>query len=750
MEGGPNTGSGPLTYWQMNPSSAKYLKEIRDAFLHQDNKRADSLTSKYFSGIYPYETHGADTTRFGYFTTMGQCYVQTGLDNEQVSHFKRCLSLDSALCSVSFKKANVTYQRTYFVSYPDQVMVMKFTASEKGKQNLSLLYLPNPDATGKLTSDGSDGILYSAALNNNGMKYAIRIRAEHQGGSLKIENNRLVVRDADEVIFYLTAATDYLMNFNPDYHNAFTYVGPNPLEVSKNRIQDSMQKGYALLLRRHLADYTSLFNRVKLVLNPQSEGKDIPTDERLDAYRGGKAIHNSGTSYGGNTQTELHGGKADYFLETLYYQFGRYMAIAGSRGHSLPTNLQGLWAKDVDNPWHADYHNNINVQMNYWPICSTNLQECEQPLIDYIRMLEKPGRKTAQMVFGTRGWTTSISSNPFGYTAPQKAEAMTWNLCPMGGPWLATHLWEYYDYTRDIAFLKNTAYPLIKGSADFAADYLWKQPNGIYTAAPSTSPEHGPVDKGATFVHAVIREILLNAIDASKVLNVDEKERTAWQNVLDHLAPYQIGRYGQLMEWSEDIDKPDDQHRHVNHLFGLYPGHTLSPITTPELAQAAKVVLIHRGDFATGWSMGWKINLWAHLLDGNHAYLLYTHLLKTGTLENLWDSHPPFQIDGNYGGTSGMTEMLLQSNMGFVHLLPALPDLWKDGEVKGLCARGNFVVDMVWKGGILQTAVIRSNAGVPCTLRYGKTKLTFSTVKGKTYTIKNVSGKLSVRSGGSL
>lgn len=303
----------------------------------------------------------------------------------------------------------------------------------------------------------------------------------------------------------------------------------------------------------------------------------------------------------------------------------------------------------------------------------------------------------------------------------------------MAGPLLATHVWEYYDYTRDKKFLKETGYDLIKSSAQFATDFLWRKPDGTYTAAPSTSPEHGPIDEGTTFVHAVIREILQDAIEASKVLGVDGKERKQWQEVLTHLAPYKVGRYGQLMEWSKDIDDPKDEHRHVNHLFGLHPGHTLSPITTPDLAKAARVVLEHRGDGATGWSMGWKLNQWARLQDGNHAYKLFGNLLKNGTLDNLWDTHPPFQIDGNFGGTAGITEMLLQSHMGFIQLLPALPDAWKDGSISGICAKGNFEVDLSWKNGQLAEATIFSKAGEPCTVRYGDKTLSFKTSKGKVY-----------------
>ena len=322
---------------------------------------------------------------------------------------------------------------------------------------------------------------------------------------------------------------------------------------------------------------------------------------------------------------------------------------------------------------------------------------------------------------------------------------MSWNFSPFAGPWLATHMWNYYDYTRDRRFLANEAYDIIKGSADFAADYLWHRKDGVYTAAPSTSPEHGPVDEGATFAHAVVREILMDAIEASKILGRDAKDRRVWEDALKHIAPYKIGRYGQLMEWSRDIDDPKDEHRHVNHLFGLHPGHTVSPVTTPELAKASRVVLEHRGDGATGWSMGWKLNQWARLHDGNHAYKLYGNLLKNGTLDNLWDTHAPFQIDGNFGGTAGVTEMLMQSHMGFVHLLPALPDAWAEGTIEGLRARGNFTVGIVWNGGKLTKATVYSGAGEPCEVRYGDQTVRFKTQKGKTYNVTSVNGKLIVK-----
>ena len=511
------------------------------------------------------------------------------------------------------------------------------------------------------------------------------------------------------------------MNFNPDFKNPKTYVGDDPELTTQSMMNQALLKGYETLANNHKADYTALFNRVKLTLNPDVTGSDLPTYQRLANYRKGQP---------------------DFRLEELYYQFGRYLLIASSRPGNLPANLQGMWHNNLDGPWRVDYHNNINIQMNYWPAGPTNLSECTWPLIDFIRGLVKPGEKTAQAYFAARGWTASISANIFGFTSPLSSEIMAWNFNPMAGPWLATHIWEYYDYTRDRNFLKEVGYDLIKSSAQFTVDYLWHKPDGTYTAAPSTSPEHGPVDEGATFVHAVVREILLDAIEASKVLGVDSRERKHWQEVLAHLVPYKIGRYGQLLEWSKDIDDPNDKHRHVNHLFGLHPGRTLSPVTTPELAKAARIVLEHRGDGATGWSMGWKLNQWARLQDGNHAYTLFGNLLKNGTLDNLWDTHAPFQIDGNFGGTAGVTEMLLQSHMGFIQLLPALPDAWKDGLVSGLCAKGNFEVSISWKNNRLDEAILVSKAGTPCTVRYGDKTLSFKTIKGKVYKIKADGDKL--------
>ena len=697
--GGPNTSGGADYYWNVNKQSAPILKEIRQAFTEGNGEKAAQLTRKNFNGLAAYEEKDEHPFRFGSFTTMGELYIETGLSELRMKNYRRILSLDSAMAVVQFDKEGVQYRRKYFISYPDSVMAMEFSADKAGKQNLVLSYAPNPEAQSNMRTDGTDGLVYTGILNNNGMKFAFRIKAIAKGGTVIAQNDRLIVKGADRVVFLLTADTDYKMNFNPDFKNPKTYVGDDPELTTQSMMNQALLKGYETLANNHKADYTALFNRVKLTLNPDVTGSDLPTYQRLANYRKGQP---------------------DFRLEELYYQFGRYLLIASSRPGNLPANLQGMWHNNLDGPWRVDYHNNINIQMNYWPAGPTNLSECTWPLIDFIRGLVKPGEKTAQAYFAARGWTASISANIFGFTSPLSSEIMAWNFNPMAGPWLATHIWEYYDYTRDRNFLKEVGYDLIKSSAQFTVDYLWHKPDGTYTAAPSTSPEHGPVDEGATFVHAVVREILLDAIEASKVLGVDSRERKHWQEVLAHLVPYKIGRYGQLLEWSKDIDDPNDKHRHVNHLFGLHPGRTLSPVTTPELAKAARIVLEHRGDGATGWSMGWKLNQWARLQDGNHAYTLFGNLLKNGTLDNLWDTHAPFQIDGNFGGTAGVTEMLLQSHMGFIQLLPALPDAWKDGVVSGLCAKGNFEVSISWKNNRLDEAILVSKAGTPCTVRYGE------------------------------
>ena len=712
--GGPGTSGGAAHYWDANKESAKFLPEIYRAFSEGNPKKAAELTSKNFNGLVPYESRKDKAFRFGCYTTAGELRIWTGLDSASVTDYHRTLTLDDAVARVSFLSKGVRYEREYFISYPANVLVMRFRADHRGRQNLKLEYSENPVAEGMVKPYGNDGLEYLGRLSDNQMEFSLRMRMTVQGGSFSNKNGSLVVSGADEVVFFLSADTDYKMNYSPDYNDSKAYVGVKPSETTDSWVNDAVNKGYDALLSEHLSDYSSLFGRVELSLADTYDPIDLSTPERLKRYRSGFS---------------------DPGLEELYYQYGRYLLIASSRPGNLPANLQGIWHNDIDGPWRVDYHNNINVQMNYWPSCSTNLTECATPFFEYVLSLVVPGERVARSYYGARGWTASISGNPFGFASPLADEEMTWNLCPMAGPWLATHLWDYYDFTRDTSFLRATAYEILRSSARFTVDYLWHKPDGSYTTAPSTSPEHGPVDEGTTFSNAVAREILLDAASAAKVLDLDREERNEWLSVERNLPPYKIGRFGQLMEWPKDVDDPDDHHRHVNHLFGLHPGHTLSPVTTPELAEAARVTLNHRGDGATGWSMGWKLNQWARLHDGDRAYRLFRNLIQDGTLDNLWDNHPPFQIDGNFGGTAGVTEMLLQSHLGFVHLLPALPSAWSEGKVTGLLARGGFEVDIVWSKGILQTVTIHSKSGEYCSLRYGHSTIDFDTKPGSSYCV---------------
>ena len=726
--GGPGTSKGPAHYWNVNKKSTDALRQIREAFAAGDSALAAQLTADNMNGVAAYERGAEPERRFGNYTTLGELRVATGIDACDEGSYSRTLSLDSALARVSFTAGGVRYVRETFCSHPENVLVVRFTASKKGKQNLLLKYVPSMEAKVATYNVDANELLYVGNLTNNGMKVVVRIAMRHKGGKVVRDGHvGLQVKGADEVEFILTADTDYKMNFDPDFNDPKTYVGVEPMETTASWLKAAMALNYKRLMRRHLADYRPIFTRVSLSLGADANKAltrtelEKATPDRLADYRRGVA---------------------DPYLEALYYQFGRYLLISSSRAGNLPANLQGLWLANSDAPWHADYHNNINIQMNYWPVMQGGLQECAKPFVDYVRTLVKPGAVTARDYFGARGWTASISANPFGFTAPLRDRDMSWNLSPVAGPWLAAQVYDIYTFSRDKEWLKNEAYPIIKGAALFCQDFLWRKPNGNYTVAPSTSPEHGIVDDGVTFCQAVVRELLTDAVEAANILGVDQAESAQWQDVLRHLPPYRIGRYGQLMEWSRDIDDPKDEHRHVNHLFGLHPGHTVSWTHTPELAKAARVVLEHRGDGATGWSMGWKLNLWARLLDGNHAYKLYGNLLKNGTADNLWDLHPPFQIDGNFGGTAGVTEMLLQSQDGDIHLLPALPDAWADGEVKGLCARGNFVVDITWRGGQLAEARVRSNSGEAGVVRYKGQTLPVDVKQGETLVVTWEKGKL--------
>ncbi len=705
--GGPGTGAA--AYWDMNNAvSESTLSAIRLHLLKGNNQAAHELVAQNYRGKINY-----DRTRFGTYTTMGEAYIHTGIDESAVQNYKRIINLDASLAVVQFQANGVNYQRRYFCSYPDSVMVWRFT-SEGGKQNLTFSF-ECPQQVDSVIAIGNS-LLYDCSLENNGMEWAMQVFARTNGGGtveVDPEARTITVNGSTDVEFIVAADTDYKMNFNPDITDPNAFVGVDPIASVNHVIDAAREKDYKELYQNHYEDYSNLFERVDLAINPDTKFENLPTPARLANYREGTLDHG---------------------LEQIYFQYGRYLLIASSRAGNMPANLQGIWHNNIDGPWRVDYHNNINVQMNYWHATCTNLLECYIPYIDYIKGLVKPGERTAKAYYGARGWTAEVSTNIFGFTAPLNSGDMFWNYNPTAGPWLATQVWEYYDYSRDKEWLRETGYDIIKSSADFVTDLLFKA-NGTYTSAPSYSPEHGACDLGATYANAVTREVLVAAIKSAKILNVDSASVVEWQEKLDNIYPYQIGRYGQLQEWYEDIDVYNDEHRHTNHLFGLHPGTTINPFVNPELAEACKETLRQRGDAATGWSMGWKLNHWARLLDGDHAYILFQNLLKNGTADNLWDMHPPFQIDGNFGGTAGVSELFLQSQADSLYLLPALPSAWKEGYITGLLARGNFEVDIHYADHTLDYAIIRSNKGEECRVRYQDKVLVFATRIGAAYKV---------------
>ena len=707
-KGGPATGAS--TYWNMNNTvSETTLQNIRNYLANGSTSTAASMVSSNYKGKIDYTS-----SRFGSYTTMGEAYVSTGINESTVSNYKRIMNMDRSIVVVEFESEGTKYQRRYFCSYPDSVMVWRYT-SEGEPQNLTFSFV-SPQVVNSVTSPTDGSLLYNCKLSNNNMAWALRVQARtNDGGTVKADASArtITVSGSNDVEFILAGDTDYAMNFDPDITDANAFVGVNPVESVNAMVEKAAAKSYDELYDNHYADYSKLFDRVDLEINPSETFENLPTPTRLAKYRQGKLDHG---------------------LEQQYFQYGRYLLISSSRAGNMPANLQGMWHNNTEGPWRVDYHNNINLQMNYWPATCTNLLECFTPFIDYVRGLVKPGERTATAYYGARGWTAECSTNIFGFTAPLNSTDMSWNYNPTAGPWLATQIWEYYDYTRDKEWLREIGYPIIKSSANFVSDLLYLY-NGTYTSAPSYSPEHGTADLGATYANAVTREVLDEAIKAAEILGDNTSDLTEWKNKLANMYPYQVGRYGQLQEWYNDIDTYNDDHRHTNHLFGLHPGTTINSLKDDDLVAACKETLKQRGDAATGWSMGWKLNHWARLLDGDHAYILFQNLLKDGTADNMWDLHPPFQIDGNFGGTAGVSELFLQSHNGVIHLLPALPSTWTDGKICGLRTRGNFEVDVYYAGGKLDRAVITSNAGEHCKVYYDGKEKEFDTVEGGVYTV---------------